>query len=148
MYCDKRQRKKAGLCCNTTQPAQDTALGVRLGARGVQAGAGRGRWSTAGGAGARQARKEFAGGRVRRRRQRARGAQATAGARGATSGARGAAAGARQQAQSTLGTGPGPAACAHRLGQLGQLVAGAPGLVFRPGFRLGIVSESPFRPRS
>ena len=40
------------------------------------------------------------------------------------------------------------ATCAHRLGQLGQLVARAPSLVFRPGFRLGTVSESPFGPGS
>ena len=25
-YCDRRPRQKAGLCCNTTQLAQDTAL--------------------------------------------------------------------------------------------------------------------------
>ena len=32
--------------------------------------------------------------------------------------------------------------------QLGQLGARAPGLVFRPGFRLGDVFESPFEPGS
>ena len=70
------------------------------------------------------ARAERAGGLAGYRRQRARGA--------------------RQQARSARGTGSGRVACVHRLGQLGQLVARAPGLVFRPGFRLGIVSESLF----
>ena len=31
MYCDRRQRQKAGLCCNTTQPAQDTAQALGAG---------------------------------------------------------------------------------------------------------------------
>ena len=31
MYCDRRQRQKAGLCCNTTQPAQDTAQALGVG---------------------------------------------------------------------------------------------------------------------
>ena len=40
------------------------------------------------------------------------------------------------------GTGVGRAACAHRLGQLGQLGARALGLVFNLVFRLGIFPES------
>ena len=44
MYCDRRQRQKAGLCCNTTQPAQDMAQA--LGA-GREAGSARERCDTA-----------------------------------------------------------------------------------------------------
>ena len=97
---------------------------------------------------------------ARRRRRRARQARATSGAqaRGARDNARGV--GGSSRGATTRPRGPAMirpgrpqhgharAVCAHRLGQVGQLVARAPRLVFLPGFRLGIVSESPFRPGS
>ena len=62
-------------------------------------------------------------------------------ARGRAAGREGAQLGARC-ARGTAGRQHGRAACAHRLGQLGQLGARAPGLVFSLVFRLGIFPES------
>ena len=103
------------LYCNTAIVAATRRASAGLGTQAL--GWARGRWAGAQ-AGAR-------GGRTRGARSRQGGRRAG-----------------RWGVRSERDTSAGRAACAHRLGQLGQLGARAPGLVFNLVFRLGIFPES------
>ena len=153
MYCDLKAAGGLALYCNTMHIQVMTggwALGwawqQALGRAGT-AQACAGRWCAA---------------RARSRRRRHwRGARRACGRRGAAArGTRAEACEARAERSGRAGAGGaqtrGRGARGGRLGapvltwacQLGQLGARAPSLVFRPGFRLGDVFESPFEPGS